>query len=376
MILSLNKRYNLEHLEKNIVTKSNSSIKIYNTNFAAAFYFFAFLSLVVFAFSSLSSILTPIAIAILIWFLINALANQIKKLPFMNSNFGEFISIPISLIIIVASMLQIRSFIASSMVELGSTIAQLDVKFYTLIEKLSLVTGFDFSEKFEKIYEQFSIASLINKVIAAFSSIVSNIMQILLYVLFLLLDQRFFNAKINALFPNYENRVKAKEILSSVSKTIRMYISITTIISLCTGFLTYLICEFFSVQGAILWGFLAFILNFIPTIGSIIAVIIPTLFALVQFSDLSQVLIILISLALIQFIIGNIIYPRLMGNKLNISQFVVILSLVIWGAMWGTVGMFLSVPLMMILLIILSQFENTKSMAILISGDGKIYSNK
>tara|TARA_B100001063_G_scaffold216518_1_gene218278 strand:- start:8490 stop:9590 length:1101 start_codon:yes stop_codon:yes gene_type:complete len=366
----------LDHLNKNIVTKNNSSAKIYNTNFASAFYFFAFLSLIVFAFSSLSNILTPIAIAILIWFLINALANQIKRLPFMNSNFGEFISIPLSLIIIVVSMLQIGSFIASSMVELSSTIAQLDDKFYAIIEKLSLSTGFDLSDKFEKLFEQFSIASMINKVIAAFSSIVSNIMQILLYVLFLLLDQRFFNAKINALFPNYENRARAKEVLSSVSKTIRMYISITTIISLSTGFLTYLICEFFSLQGAVLWGFLAFILNFIPSIGSIIAVVIPTMFALIQFTELSEVIFFLISLTAIQFIIGNVIYPKLMGNKLNISQFVVILSLVMWGAMWGTVGMFLSVPLMMILLIILSQFENTKGMAILISGDGKIYSNK
>ncbi len=366
----------MDHLNKNIVTKNNSSAKIYNTNFASAFYFFAFLSLIVFAFSSLSNILTPIAIAILIWFLINALANQIKRLPFMNSNFGEFISIPLSLIIIVVSMLQIGSFIASSMVELSSTIAQLDDKFYAIIEKLSLSTGFDLSDKFEKLFEQFSIASMINKVIAAFSSIVSNIMQILLYVLFLLLDQRFFNAKINALFPNYENRARAKEVLSSVSKTIRMYISITTIISLSTGFLTYLICEFFSLQGAVLWGFLAFILNFIPSIGSIIAVVIPTMFALIQFTELSEVIFFLISLTAIQFIIGNVIYPKLMGNKLNISQFVVILSLVMWGAMWGTVGMFLSVPLMMILLIILSQFENTKGMAILISGDGKIYSNK
>ena len=366
----------MDHLNKNVVTKNNSSAKIYNTNFASAFYFFAFLSLIIFAFSSLSNILTPIAIAILIWFLINALANQIKRLPFMNSNFGEFISIPLSLIIIVVSMLQVGSFIASSMVELSSTIAQLDVKFYAIIEKLSVSTGFDLSDKFEKLFEQFSIASLINKVIAAFSSIVSNIMQILLYVLFLLLDQRFFNAKINALFPNYENRVKAKEVLSSVSKTIRMYISITTIISLSTGFLTYLICEFFSLQGAVLWGFLAFILNFIPSIGSIIAVIIPTIFALIQFAELSEVIFFLISLTTIQFVIGNVIYPKLMGNKLNISQFVVILSLVMWGAMWGTVGMFLSVPLMMILLIILSQFENTKGMAILISGDGKIYSNK
>lgn len=366
----------MDHLNKNIVTKNTTEPRVYNTNFSEAFYFFAFLSLVVFAFSTLSNILTPIAIAILIWFLINALANQIKKLPFMNSNFGELISIPLSLIIIVVSMLQIGSFIASSMVELSSTIAQLDDKFYSTIEKLSTMTGFDFSDKFEKLFEQFSIASLINKVIAAFSSIVSNIMQILLYVLFLLLDQRFFNAKINALFPNYENRSKAKEVLSSVSKSIRMYISITTIISLSTGFLTYLLCEALSLQGAVLWGFLAFILNFIPTIGSIIAVIIPTLFALVQFSELSDVLIVLISLTVIQFTIGNVIYPRLMGNKLNISQFIVILSLVVWGAMWGTVGMFLSVPMMMILMIILSQFENTKGMAIIISGDGEIYSNK
>ena len=365
----------MNHLNKNIVTKNTTEPRVYNTNFSEAFYFFAFLSLVVFAFSTLSNILTPIAIAILIWFLINALANQIKKLPFMNSNFGELISIPLSLIIIVVSMLQIGSFIASSMVELSSTIAQLDDKFYSTIEKLSTMTGFDFSDKFEKLFEQFSIASLINKVIAAFSSIVSNIMQILLYVLFLLLDQRFFNAKINALFPNYENRSKAKEVLSSVSKSIRMYISITTIISLSTGFLTYLLCEALSLQGAVLWGFLAFILNFIPTIGSIIAVIIPTLFALVQFSELSDVLIVLVSLVVIQFTIGNIIYPRLMGNRLNISQFIVILSLVVWGAMWGTVGMFLSVPMMVILMIILSQFENTKGMAIIISGDGKIYSN-
>ena len=365
----------MDHLNKNIVTKNSSRARIYNTNFASAFYFFAFLSLIVFAFSSLSNILTPIAIAILIWFLINALASQIKQLPFMNSNFGEFISIPLSLIIIVVSMLQIGSFIASSMVELSSTIAQLDDKFYGIIEKLSISTGFDLTDKFEKLFEQFSIASIINKIIAAFSSIVSNIMQILLYVLFLLLDQRFFNAKINALFPNYENRAKAKEVLSSVSKTIRMYISITTIISLSTGFLTYLVCEFFSLQGAVLWGFLAFILNFIPTIGSIIAVIIPTMFAVIQFANLSEVIVFLASLTIIQFTIGNVIYPRLMGNKLNISQFVVILSLVMWGAMWGTVGMFLSVPLMMILLIILSQFENTKGMAILISGDGKIYSN-
>ncbi|UTJ05497.1 AI-2E family transporter [Arcobacter roscoffensis] len=366
----------MDHLNKNVVTKTKSEDKIYNTNFASAFYFLAFMFLVVYTLSTLNNILTPLAIAILIWFLINALANQIKRLPYFDSNIGNMIAIPLSLVVIVYLMFEIGSFIASNMVELSGTISQLDSKFTSIIEKLSSMAGFDVSQKFEKLFEQFSLASLINKVISAFSSIVSNIMQILLYVLFLLIDQRFFNAKINALFKNYDTRAKAKEVLESVSKTIRMYLSITTIISLFTGILTYFICEFFSLQGAVLWGFLAFILNFIPTIGSIIAVVIPTLFSLVQFNELSPVLFLLASLAVVQFTVGNIIYPRLMGNKLNISQFVVILSLVLWGAMWGTVGMFLSVPLMMILLIILSQFENTKGLAILISGDGKIFDPK
>ena len=348
--------------------------KLGNTNFANAFYFFAFMFLIVFSLNSLSDILTPIAIAILIWFLINAFANQIKKLPFLNEKIGNIIAIPLSLIFIVYSMIEIGSFIASSMLELSSTISQLDNKVNDLIQKISLMTSFDLATPLQKFFQEFSLSSVINKVITAFSAIFSNIVQILLYVLFLLIDQRFFAAKLNALFPKKDNRNKAEHVLTSVSKGIRTYISITTIISLTTGFLTYLICEMFSLQGAVLWGFIAFVLNFIPTIGSIIAVLIPVIFALIQFTDLSQVLFLCISLILIQFVIGNIIYPKLMGNKLNISQFIVILSLVIWGAMWGTIGMFLSVPLMMILLIILSQFEGTKSLAILISGDGTIFS--
>ncbi len=343
-----------------------------DSNFAKAFYFLASIFIFVWALNSLSDILTPIAIAILIWFLINAFAEQIKKLPFLNNKIGDFLSIPLSLIIIVYLMFEIGSFIASSMFALSSTISLLDSKVIALIEKLSLLTSFDLVTPLQKIFQEFSLSTVINKVISAFSNIFSNIVQILLYVLFLLLDQRFFNVKLNALFPNVENKNRAKHVLTSISKSIKTYISITTIISLATGFLTYFVCEMFSLEGSVLWGFIAFVLNFIPTIGSIIAVLIPVTFALIQFSLISDVLILFTLLIIIQFVLGNIIQPKMMGNKLNISQFIVILSLVIWGAMWGTIGMFLSVPLMVILLIIFSQFEHTKKLAILISGDGTI----
>ncbi len=363
----------MDNLEKNLVLKEKSQTeKIYRTNFQTAFYFLAFMFLVVYSLSNLSNILAPVAVAILIWFLINAFANALKKLPFFDSNIGHAITIPISVIFIFLFIIVAGNFIASSLVDLSAVIVQFDAKFNMIVEKLTTLTGLDIPKNIEKFLEQFSVANLLNNVLGAFTSVLSNGIQIMLYVLFLLIDQRFFNSKLNALFSNYETRLKAREVLHKISLTISSYISITTVVSLITGLLTYIICEFLGLQGAVLWGFIAFIFNFIPTIGSIIAVLFPVLFSVIQFDNITDVLILLSCLAAIQFLIGNIIYPRLMGSKLNISQFVVIFSLVIWGAMWGTIGMFLSIPLMMIILIILSQFENTKSIAILISSNGKI----
>ncbi|MBD3831246.1 MAG: hypothetical protein IE890_12280, partial [Arcobacter sp.] len=110
-----------------------------DTNFAKAFYFFAFMFLVVYALNSLSAILTPIAIAILIWFLINALASQIKRLPFLSPKVADIVAIPLSLIFIVYFMIEIGSFITSSMMSLSSTISQLDGKVNALFV---LGTGF------------------------------------------------------------------------------------------------------------------------------------------------------------------------------------------------------------------------------------------
>ena len=230
-----------------------------DTNFAKAFYFFAFMFLVVYALNSLSAILTPIAIAILIWFLINALASQIKRLPFLSPKVADIVAIPLSLIFIVYFMIEIGSFITSSMMSLSSAISQLDGKVNALIEKLTLMTSIDFTTPLQKFFQEFSLSSVINKVISAFSAIFSNLIQIFLYVLFLLIDQQFFKAKINALFPKKEAKEKATHILTSISKGVKTYIFITTLISLLTGFLTFVVCEIFSLQGAVLWGFIAFV---------------------------------------------------------------------------------------------------------------------
>jgi AI-2 transport protein TqsA len=142
--------------------------------------------------------------------------------------------------------------------------------------------------------------------------------------------------------------------------------------SAATGAISYAILLVVGVDFAAFWGFVIFLLNYIPTIGSMLGILLPTLLAVVQFATIGPVLAVIIGGGATQFLIGNIIEPRLMGTSLNISPLVVLISLAVWGSIWGLAGMFLSVPLTMIAMIVFSYFRPTRPIAIMLSGNGEI----
>ena len=123
----------------------------------------------------------------------------------------------------------------------------------------------------------------------------------------------------------------------------------------------------FGLEFAIFFAFIIFLLNFIPNIGSIIAVTFPVIFSLVQFESLYLTSIFLALMIGVQVLMGNFVEPKFVGNKLNLSPLVIILSLVFWGSLWGVVGMLLSVPIMVIINIILAAIPSTRPIAILFS---------
>jgi AI-2 transport protein TqsA len=120
------------------------------------------------------------------------------------------------------------------------------------------------------------------------------------------------------------------------------------------------------------WALLVFILNYIPTIGSIFATIFPSLLALVQFESLVPFVVLLVGITLIQQLLGSFIEPNLMGMTLNLSPLVVVVSLIVWGLIWGVVGMFLCVPITVIIVIILANFPATRWVAVLLSKAGRL----
>ena len=131
-------------------------------------------------------------------------------------------------------------------------------------------------------------------------------------------------------------------------------------VSFLTGLGYFIICWAFGIKFAFFWGFLAFLLNFIPTVGSIIATIPPLLFGLIQFSSMGAVGILVVLLMAVQIVMGNVVEPKVTGSSLSLNTIVVILGLVFWGYLWGITGMILSVPLLVLTKVILSQLPDAQ----------------
>lgn len=188
---------------------------------------------------------------------------------------------------------------------------------------------------------------------------------IILTVIFILLEASSFSSKLHAALANPERAVAFFE---KFNTNLQRYIVIKTLTSLATGIAITIWMVILGVDYPLLWGFLAFILNFIPTIGSILAAIPTALLALVQLGSGYMVLV-LIGYLVVNITIGNFIEPKVMGRGLGLSTLVVFLSLVFWGYILGPVGMLLAVPLTMILKIALGSNEETKWIAIILGSE-------
>ncbi|MET0046347.1 MAG: AI-2E family transporter [Sedimenticola sp.] len=203
--------------------------------------------------------------------------------------------------------------------------------------------------------------------LSSLGSLLTNTFLILLTVIFILLEASSFPAKLHRILPNPEDSFVHFE---QFAENIKRYMAIKGATSLLTGLAVSLWLWAVGVDYPLLWGVLAFFLNFVPNIGSIIAAIPAVLLALVQLGT-GGALWTLAGFVVINNVVGNMIEPRFMGKGLGLSSLVVFLSLVFWGWVLGTVGMFLSVPLTMTIKIALDSSEKTRWLAILLGPDLK-----
>ncbi len=210
------------------------------------------------------------------------------------------------------------------------------------------------------------VLSFIGNTLASFGNVMTNAFLILLTVIFILAEEVGFSDKLVGSHPKGEAMVAA---LQRFTSSVNRYMAIKSVLSLLTGFLITLWLWWIGVDFPVLWGMLAFLLNFVPNLGSILAAVPTVLLALIQLG-VGDAVLTGVGYLLVNTLVGNGLEPRLMGRGLNLSTLVVFLSLVFWGWVLGPVGMLLSVPLTMTVKIALESGRDTRWLGQLL-GSGK-----
>jgi AI-2 transport protein TqsA len=216
-----------------------------------------------------------------------------------------------------------------------------------------------------------SVTSAVGSGVGSFISFLSSTFLILLFMLFILAGSGDMADKIRSAFPE-KHAHRIAQVVATVDTQVRQYLVTKTLISLGTGLLTFIILLILGVDFPLVWGFLAFILNYIPNIGSLIAVLFPFALSLLQFDSLTVPVLVLIFLGGSQTLMGNVIEPRIMAFSLNLSPLLILVSLIFWGWLWGLLGMMLAVPITASVKIIIENLEPLRPIAVLMSGRTEI----
>jgi AI-2 transport protein TqsA len=207
-----------------------------------------------------------------------------------------------------------------------------------------------------------------------FFTFITNAILVMIFLVFMLLAKPYANDKLRAALPGRADTLI--DVTSAISRQIGVYLGSLFIISLVTGLLVWGALEWLGIEFAFTWGLLAFILNFIPTLGSIIASIPPVVMALVQhYPALWPVAGVALVLLAIQMVMGNLIAPKVFGDRLNLSPVVILLFLVFWGWLWGITGALLAVPIAAAIQIALAHIPPLAPLAVMM-GSGKKYAQK
>lgn len=214
------------------------------------------------------------------------------------------------------------------------------------------------------------VSTYISTLAGQASNLLSATTLVILFVGFLFAERLWFNTKLENLLHDKAQAKRVGRIIHSIVRRVNHYLLVKTGVSLATALAVYLLMEGFRLDFAGPMAILTFVLNYIPSVGSIIATILLGLVALIQVTEPATALLVFVLAGMIQFVLGSVIDPMLMGRALRVSSFGIIISLAFWGALWGIAGMFLAVPIMVAAMIVCSHIPAARPVAVLLSREG------
>lgn len=372
---------------------------------AAAFYGLGLAIIVFFILWVAQGILIPLVIAIFLSFLIFTVKTGIDRIPLLGRTLPGAISYGLSFLFIAVIILGISLIVTENAQAVLKKAPDYQARFGELADDfVTWAEGSSFvpTDAVEAVaefldgirggmvpqedgaaattdatslrHQAFAIArSVVGTATSAASTLLGNIVTVFLYTAFLLIERGRFSRKLTRMAGTVSRRRQMDAVIDDITHLVRTYISMKTLTNLTVAGMSFVIMLLLGTDFAGFWALLIFVFGYVPIVGAVIAVTMPVLLTLLApDGGLAKALLTLILLTGAEQTISSVVEPRVMGKSLNLSPLVILISLAVWGSIWGFAGMLLSVPLTVTALIILSQFVATRPIAILLSDSGDI----
>lgn len=217
----------------------------------------------------------------------------------------------------------------------------------------------------EDALEQLHLADVATEIVGGSVDFLRALTLVVIYMLFIFAEQAIFRRKILSVAG--ERAEEAEGMLDHIAQGLQRYLSVKTVVSLATGLLCYSVLKALDVQYAALFGVMTFLLNYIPTFGSIAAGMVASATVLAVQGSVANALIVALAYLVVNLGLGSYLEPKILGRELDLSPLVIIISVVLWAGLWGIIGTFLAVPLTATIQIVLASSENTRPIAVLLS---------
>ena len=314
----------------------------------------------------LGDILTPLALALFLSIMIDGFARVLSERAKVPLRVALPLAIVLSIILFGGAIYVIADNSAGFVSQMGDYGPRLDA----VIGKTAHLLGVAVPPTIGQLINQLNPSRFIGPIAQGLQGFAANAVFVLIYMGFLIASRHGFKRKLASLFSDREKRGNAIHVFQRVRNGVEQYLWIQTVTGLMIAGGSWIVMVLVGLDNAVFWAFLIFIVCYIPVVGGAIAVLLPPLFALVQFDTFVPAIILLAALNAINFVVANIVLPRMQGESLNLDPVVVLFSLALWTVIWGLPGAFLSTPLTVTAMVVLAQFPSSRWIAVLLSGNG------
>lgn len=316
------------------------------------------------------SILVPIVTAVISVYLMTSAVQALQRLPILQPVPRAILRLWV-LIIFGAVVYVLAVVVAATVRDIASVAPVYQQNIEDLLTRIEMRFDVDsraiIDDAVAVTFGQMDLRSTILSVLGGFTMVGMSVFLVVVYAGFLMVERDGFAAKISVALSDPGKAAQATRVISQINRQIGEYLTVKTAINLVLGAICLVILLVFGADFALFWAIVIALLNYIPYVGSLMAVLFPVALSLAQTGSFWMTLGLAACLMSAQIMVGNWLEPRLIGRQLNLSPFVVLVALSVWSSLWGVPGAILAIPMTAMIAIVLNAFPETRFIAVLLS---------